>query len=352
VNRPLPRADIEQVFAKTEKHWETLRGKRIFLTGASGFFGTWLIESFLEAETRLKLGARLVLLTRDAEKLKSRKPEWFAKAALDSLEILSGDIASFEFPKGEFSHLVHGAALTSQASSPQEHLAIYRSIVAGTERVLELASRSRACRLLYLSSGAAYGRQPPELPLMNENHPGAPRADDWRAAYGHAKRVSEFLIASQTATSGMEHVNARCFAFVGPGLPLDAHYAIGNFIGDALAQRPIQIKGDGTPYRSYLYAGDLAAWLWRLLLDPRATGTVNVGSDQPVSIAETAQAVAAAAARVGLKTEVRVLGQPTAGKLAERYVPSVTKARSEFGLDTWTDLSTAIERTLAWHHPI
>ena len=165
------------------------------------------------------------------------------------------------------------------------------------------------------------------------------------SSYGQAKRVSEFLCTMFARQYGFDAAIARLFAFVGPYLPLDENFAVGNFIRDALQGGPIRVKGDGTPYRSYLYAADLAAWLWTILVRGESARPYNVGSGEAITIAELACTVARVA---GHGTRVEIARQPIEGIPALRYVPCVDRARGELGLAPLILLEEGIEGMYTW----
>ncbi|MDB5510654.1 MAG: epimerase, partial [Enterovirga sp.] len=333
----LPLADLDEAVARAAPALRALDGASLFVTGGTGFFGRWLLAVLARGRERLDLGPEVTLLSRRPDAFAAAHPDL---AGLGFLRLVAGDVQTFAFPPGGFSHVVHAATDTGVAAD-DDPAALTSSIVEGTRRVLAFARGCGTGRLLFVSSGAAYGPQPPELALMPESHPGAPDPRDPRSAYGVAKRVAEDLCREAAATGGPQPVIARAFAFVGPGLPLDGHFAIGNFVRDAVCGREITVSGDGSPLRSYLYAGDLAVWLLALLARGAPGGLYNVGSDRAIGIGDLARLVGAVVPGAG---DVSVRGELDRNAARNRYVPSIDRARRELGLDVWTPLEEAIRR--------
>jgi dTDP-glucose 4,6-dehydratase len=335
-------ADLNHILDHTRDLWNDLRGARLFVTGGTGFFGCWLLESFLFANQQLDLKASASVLTRRPDSVKQALPHLMLNPAVT---LVSGDVRNFEFPKGEFSHVIHAASESSAHLSAGNLLAMFNTIVNGTQRALEFASQAKAEKYLFTSSGAVYGPQDPALEYLLEetpfrDYPGPP---DMRSVYSQGKRAAELLV--RIYAGKMTTTIARCFAFVGPHLPLDSHFAAGNFIRDGLAGKPIEVNGDGTPYRSYLYAADLATWLWTILIKGSSGAAYNVGSEQAISIGELAQTVG------GLfdpPAPVTIRQTPLAGELPARYIPSTRLAAQMLGLDAWVSIREALRRTVEW----
>lgn len=316
--------------------WRELRGARLFITGGTGFWGTWLLEGIAAANDRLGADITATLLSRDPAHFRLRLPHL---AGRPEFNWLAGDCADVALPAGPIDHVIH-LATASAAEVGSGGTAPMLRTLAGTARMLDFARHSGARRFLLASSGAVYGKQPADLGHIPEYHHGAPDLRDPASAYGEIKRFAELMCAT---ADGIECVMARGFAFIGPHLPLSDKFAAGSFLRDALHGGPIRISGDGTPIRSYLYASDLIVWLLTILLRGTPGQAYNVGSDQPTSLAALAQAIATASGGA----RVDIAKAPSPG-LPERYVPSIEKARRELGLEVRIPLTEALRRTIEW----
>lgn len=324
--------DLAAIDRQLAPHWAGLGGARIFMTGGTGFIGRWM----LEALARSGVDAEVVLL--------SRNPEAFAQVSphlATRFQLVAGDISEFTAPPGRFTHIVHAATDASAALNANDPRRMFDTIVTGTRRVLDLAVERDVQRTLFLSSGAVYGAQPAEVGHVPESWHGGPDPRDPKSAYGEGKRAAELLCSIYGKQFGLDVVTSRIFALLGPMLSLDIHFAAGNFIRDAMAGRTIRIESAGTAVRSYLYAADLAAWLWLALLRAPRGATYNMGSEEAVSIADLARRTAAVLGGPG----VEIAGRPDPGWNPGRYVPSTALIRAELGVEPTTGLDEAIRRT-------
>ena len=338
----LPVRDLDHVIGSVGQRWERLRGQRLLLTGGTGFIGKWLLATFLEANRRFDLSAEVVLLSRNPSSFLDEFPE--LRNATGVIWV-SADVRDLT-PEavGHCSFAVHAATDVAASSDAGE---ILDTCITGTRRVLEaLSTGHENIRLLLLSSGAVYGRMTAGIQVIPEEWAGAPDPLSTSSAYGEGKRVSELMaVMAAAGRPGLEVAIARCFAFVGPYLPLDKHFAIGNFINSAMQNEDLFIEGDGTPLRSYLYAADLAWWLWTMLFDAPNGRAFNVGGTESLSISALANRVNNALLGSG---EVRLGQPPLLGSAPQSYVPATRRIAEELNLKQVVDLDEAIRRTARW----
>jgi dTDP-glucose 4,6-dehydratase len=336
---PLPPDDLAHILRHSETLWQEVADARFFITGGTGFFGIWLLETLAFVRERLNLRFSVSLLSRDAAGFSRRFPHLAANPAF---ALVQGDVRDFHFPEGHFSHVIHAAAASAVPQPPAE---VFSVLVDGTRHVLAFARAARASRFLFVSSGAVYGVQPPDVPRISETARCAPDPATPESVYSEGKRAAELTCAIATAASPeMACVIARCFAFIGPHLPLNAHFAAGNLLRDALAGRALRIRGDGRTVRSYLYMADLMIWLSTLLIRGKSLHPYNVGSAEAVDIAALAQRIRDVLAPA---SSIEI-AQPAGTTLPPRYVPDLERARAELGLEVHIGLDEAITRTARW----
>jgi nucleoside-diphosphate-sugar epimerase len=312
----------------------------LLITGGSGFFGKSLLDAFARGRLTAYGITRVVAVARHASSLELEAPQLVAQG----VEVVDADVLRLRtlFDADLVIHAAASADAVRYGADPRSERSI---IIEGTRRILDLAhAANRPPNVLYVSSGAVYGHQPSDVIALTESASFRETVDRSKVAYSNAKRTAEVLVQTSAAQHGLKTSIARCFAFIGPWLPRDRHFAIGNFIGNALLGEPIVVKARHEVIRSYLYADDLVDWLVRIALDGSQNCPVyNVGSDEAISI----RALAALVGRIGgVPVAPSEPANETGGETTDRYVPDITLARRELGLSVNVRLEMAIESTL------
>ena len=310
--------------------------KTLLVIGGSGFFG----KSILDAFSRNLLApwhiSKVIVMSRNVNKLLHDTPDLVGQ----NVELYSADITNTDcLPFADY--VIHAAASTdvrNYLSSPEDEK---KNIQAGTYHYCDLAKIHHTnSKIVYVSSGAVYGVQPPNLDEIDESFVGdlskmAPGKLDYAVAKQDAERAIIDL-----GCMGLNVSIARCFAFVGKYLPRDQHFAIGNFIDDVINKRPIAVKATHQVYRSYMYADDLVEWLMTIVdkASPKCP-IYNVGSNQAVLVSDLAKLLADT---YHVQADIPLI----ADSKIDRYIPSIKKAEKELGLYVKFELYESIQEII------
>lgn len=336
-----PISDLKEVIIRAEADLLFLRNSRIFITGGTGYIGKWFLECLCAANRELNLRLEIFVLSRDGAKFTRQFPHL---ACDSSVSLIHGDVRNFTLDVGEITHVIHAATDVVAVNPP---LDVFDVTVFGTRRVLEYCRKMRIQDALLLSSGAVYGVFPSGLDRANESMPCVLDFEKPGATYGLGKIASEWLCNRFSQEYGVACKTARIFAQVGPYLSLDAQFAAGNFIRDAIKSKSIVIKGDGASIRSYMYPTDLIVWLIKILLNGQVGKAYNVGSDDRISIRGLAEEVLNVMENDNL--DIKVLGHSSSGLAPEVYVPDISLAHAELGLSIEVSLRESLKRTIDWY---
>ena len=337
----LPVEDLEHIYQNTHDIWESFRGKSIFVTGGTGFFGKWLLESFIYVNEKLALNAKITTLTRNPEAFLLEYP--FYKEHTNTVQFVKGDILTYDFNLDEkFQFIIHAATSSDEKTNLSNPIILADSIIKGTKNILNFATKNPIDSFLNISSGAIYGNQPAVVSKIKETDCFGIDLYNPKASYYESKRASEMYASLYCEQYNLPIKTARCFAFVGPYLPLEKHFAIGNFINDVLNEKNIIIRSSGTSVRSYMYMSDLVIWLLTILIKGKNNTPYNVGSDVPVTIKNLAELIS-------MNTNCSVIiDNPNQNNSENIYIPNIEKSGT-LGLSIKVDLIDSIGKTLKFY---
>jgi len=312
----------------------------VFITGGTGFLGRALLRYVLQNGLFGKK-YNFHVLTRDVSKFINMYKEFKDEVGLNFIEGNINNPQTINFPS-KIDFFIHAAG-DAKFGPNDDSLNHYLDATTSTINALELSVENNINRFILLSSGAVYGQQllidglteKSSLNLSTSRHD---------QAYAFGKLSAEHLCTLYSQKYKIETIVCRCFSFIGEDVPLDAHFAIGNFIRDAIWSNEIIVRGDGNAIRSFMDQNDFAVWLLAIMLRGRPNTIYNVGSDDHVTIKELATLTQEI---ISPEKSVRIEGTLNKHFNNSRhiYVPDITKARVELNLYFSIGLRESIRKT-------
>lgn len=337
--------DLELVFDKIKDICTEFDNKTFLITGGTGFFGKWILNFFIYLKEKKDINIKAYILSRNPDKFLKNYPI-FKK---DYFIFIKGDIRNFKF-NYKADNILHMAATNAEETFNNHNpLDKFQSSAFGIQNILNIAKEQNIEKFLFCSSGSIYGKNCKEK-YISENCLTSPDILDYVAsALPEGKRVSEFYCSYYADKFDLDIVIARCFGFVGYYLPLDIHYAVGNFIKEGYEKKKITINSNGKAVRSYMYMSDLLIWLFSIMFKGRKANAYNVGSDEEISILDLAKKIAS----IYKIDKIEILNKGAKSTSApNRYVPDISKAKNELNLQIYTNLDTALYKTIRDYYEI
>lgn len=337
----VPEEDLEYIFTETKSLWENFNGTCVLITGGTGLFGKWLIETFLFANYK-GFKVKLLILSRDPLAFIKKYPK-FSTLSGGEVEFINGDVQTYSFDsKWKIDFIIHAATSASTKLNTDNPLKMLDVIINGTRNILDFGCKQKLKGFLFVSSGAVYGTESQGSIFKNEQDLFQLNLNDRNSAYAEGKRTAEFICSVYSKAYQMPMKIARCFAFVGPHLPLDSHFAIGNFIDSVLRNGPLTIKGNGSAIRSYMYMSDLVIALLNILVKGKINKAYNVGSEEYYTIKELAEIF-----NIEFGVPINIMNQ--SGTQSNSYVPDISLLKNDLNIHKILPLRISIKKTVRYY---
>ncbi|TVT72646.1 MAG: NAD-dependent epimerase/dehydratase family protein [Pseudomonas sp.] len=338
--------DLDAIVRDDAIPWDELRGKTVFVTGATGLLGGLLVRAMLYANHLGGYGTRIIALVRDVEKAR----EIFAAyTTCDGLLFLEGDITKPLQVDQSIHYIFHAASVTQSKSFVQSPVETIQTTLWGTDNVLRLAKEHKATSMVYLSTMEVYGVLEKQGQVGEEDF-GYLDPMAVRSSYPESKQAAESLCSAYYHEYGVPVKTARLTLTFGPGIALTDNRVFAQFCEKVYQRQDIVLHTAGDTTRDYLYTADAVTALLTILLrggDGKAYNVAN--SETYISILDMAKLVA----RECASDEIKVVVEIPENVQTLGYAPVVklnldTRRLEALGWKARTDLPQMYQRLLAY----
>jgi len=330
----LSNSDLNLIVHNQYMPWHKFENSKVLIYGGTGFIGSWLTTALNHANSELGLNIEVSIVTRDAHAAQVK----FGSKDSGGIQFIEHDFAfgplNYFF---EADYIFHGGTPTRVSTGSNNPVNLLSASVNAANHAIQCkSSRFEIPMAVHLSSGAIYGRQSMENSHRSEDDEAANELD----AYGQAKLATDQVLEEASIEGKIKFQSPRLFAFAGPLLQLDAHFAVGNFVLDGIQGKPISVNGNPNTLRSYMYPADLIIALLVIATHDEYLN-VNIGSEESISMSNLAYLIS----RLTTQKEV-LFTNPNLNP--SNYVPSTSRLKSILPEYKFLTLENSLRRWIEW----
>ncbi len=267
-------------------NYHQLKDINIFFSGGTGLLGRWMLKSLNFVAKNKKINIKVTLLTRNKENIKKLKKE------INSIKVdfIIGDISNIKINHKNYDIIFHFAASSSKEDNLNK-IKVSNTIINGTANIIKNAQTCNIKNIVFLSSGAVYGKNSQKDLGWKETDNFSPDVNNENAVYGLSKKCSESLLVDWAKKNNNNLLIFRSFSFGVITENGKSHFAFDNFIKSRINRKEIIMNSYGTSKRNFIHPIDLCNWIFLSLPLKRIT-ILNSGSKKNVTIFDLAKKIA------------------------------------------------------------
>lgn len=334
------------VVAEMGDELKAFSGRKVLITGAHGFLGSYFLALF-EYINRELLSEPCEVLGMDnhitAGRVNDRSGE-----VVPHQKFIAHDVIRSVAISDPVDYIIHAAGIASPFYYRKYPLETLEVAVTGTRNLLELAVNKSAKGFLFFSSSEIYGNPDTNNVPTSESYKGSVSCTGPRACYDESKRLGETLCVIFQKMHGVPTKAVRPFNIYGCGMKETDYRVLPNFGNCIVGKRPLHLYGTGEQTRTFCHISDAIAGFTKVLLNGSPGEVYNIGNPEPeVTMLDLVNHLEKAH---GAPLPKVLMEYPDSYPADEpmRRCPDIRKAALQLGYKPVVSLETGLKEFLDW----